>query len=220
MKKTVFVVYFLFFTVVFQACINKSDSKTLPLILGEVKPYTPADIGLTGPDPSENAAQAALPVISERERKAIGEMLEYMAQNEMMTDTYWHTSSRAAKTVLFVEPFSDSALENEIDSRFDGGSFPEGGPPASLETVLARESKNADDFFNRVLNDFPKISDEQLIQLRLKLTLSLVMIRLQRDYPDQTNGVPDEILIMVKEKTVVFRNKINDELIRRGVTSI
>ena len=64
------------------------------------------------------------------------------------------------------------------------------------------------------------MTDEQLINLRLKLTISLVVIRMQLDYRDVENGIPEEILLMVRKKTLELRIRINEELIKRGVTKI
>ena len=51
-------------------------------------------------------------------------------------------------------------------------------------------------------------------------TVTLVMIRMQKDFNDPVNEIPDEMLEMGKEKAVNIRQFINAELIRRGITNI
>ena len=77
--------------------------------------------------------------------------------------------------------------------------------------MLAQQTAAADAFFNRVAGDLPELPKEQLVILRLRLTISLVTIRLSLDHGDKENGLPDEILIMIREKTAVARKKISKE---------
>jgi hypothetical protein len=218
MKKSVFVIYILISTVVLQACINKSDSKTPPLIPGEVKPYSPADIGLTGPDPSDNTAQAALPVISEGERKAIYNALMEMEQMGMMNEEFLQKSSKAAYDTMKFQPLSDSELDTKIDNEMNGITTPPKAVRSNAE-ILARESAEGDRFFARFTNDLPNLTNQQLIDTRKNLTVTLAMIRLQMDH-NGPDGLPEEFYLMAKTKTINLRQKITEELIRRGVTSI
>ncbi|WP_246838658.1 hypothetical protein [Leptospira stimsonii] len=49
--------------------------------------------------------------------------------------------------------------------------------------------------------------------------MTLAITRIQMDYNDPT-GLPQEFLIMARDKVVTLRQKVNLELIKRGVTQI
>lgn len=88
------------------------------------------------------------------------------------------------------------------------------------EELIVKESQQADNFFNKVEAEFPKLTTEDLITIRKKLTLSFIVIRLQIDFGDKTNGIPLEFLKMIQTKTVAHRKKVSEEIINRGVKSL
>jgi hypothetical protein len=46
------------------------------------------------------------------------------------------------------------------------------------------------------------------------------MIRFIIEYIDPENGIPMPFLVMAREKAVAIRQKVNEELIRRGVNQL
>ena len=46
------------------------------------------------------------------------------------------------------------------------------------------------------------------------------MIRFVIDYGDPDNGIPMAFLVMAREKAVAIRQKVNEELIARGVNQL
>ncbi|MGV3667519.1 MAG: hypothetical protein ACO1NV_15420 [Leptospira bouyouniensis] len=88
------------------------------------------------------------------------------------------------------------------------------------EELIVKESQQADNFFNKVEAEFPKLTTEDLMTKRKKLTLSFIVIRLQIDFGDKTNGIPLEFLKMIQTKTVAHRKKVSEEIINRGVKSL
>ncbi|MCE9501574.1 MAG: hypothetical protein K8R21_13900 [Leptospira sp.] len=199
------------------ACIVPKSSKLFPLLPSGVKPYTAEAIGIT--PPAAAAEQAALPMISDAESQAMKDFLTEMQDLDLMSDQAWQKLSvEAWKTIQF-SPLTDNELDSKIFREMRGETIPDKIAGSNAE-LLAKESKSADDFFGRIKNDFPVLSNQDLINIRKKLTVSLVAIRLQMDFGDDANGIPDDFLQMIREKTVALRMKISEELLKRGVTSI
>jgi len=182
-----------------------------------VVPYTPEDFGI--PTPQEGSALATLPAISENEREVIREMLEDMNATGLLDTKFTYEATRTSRDLLFNRPLSHQELLDKVDAEIKGGSYPT--PTYGTEAeILQKESQAADEFFGRVASDLPKMTVEQLIKVRENFTLSLVMIRFVIDYGDPDNGIPMPFLVMAREKAVAIRQKVNEELIRRGVNHL
>ena len=157
-------------------------------------------------------------MISDGERQAIYTTLKEMDLAGMMTKEFISKSSREAYESMKFQSLTDNELEARIDGELNGISYSP-KPPISDAQILARESAEGDRFYKMFIDDFPNLTNEELVDMRLKLTISLVMIRLQMDY-NGSDGLPKDFYEMAKVKTVTTRNKITQELIRRGVTRL
>jgi hypothetical protein len=216
----------LFLTIYFVGCIdsakgNKSAMNFFSFLsLGGAKavvPYTPEDFGI--PTPTEGSALATLPAISENERAVIQEMLEDMNANGHLDTKFTYEATRTSRDLLFNRPLSHQELLDKVDAEIKGGSYPTPTYGSEAE-ILQKESQAADAFYGRVASDLPSMTVEQLIKVRENFTLSLVMIRFVIDYGDPNNGIPMPFLVMAREKAVAIRQKVNEELIARGVNHL
>ncbi len=198
-------------------CIIPNNSNTLPIIAQGIQAYTPESLGL--PPEEVNPTRASLPVISENEANAMEKFLQGMQDLDQMTDVALKNQSiETWKTIQFVE-LSDNELNDKIFREFRGETVPDKVAGSNAE-LLAKESKSADAFFNGIYDSFPELSNEELINIRIQLTVALALIRLQIDFGDDEKGIPEEFLIMVRTKNVALRQKITQELISRGVTTL
>ena len=208
------------------ACMKQKSPTFFPIALlgSKVEPYTYEDIGLTpenqAPDKDvTNTREPSIPLMSNTERAAIKSYVEEMGSMDMMTEEYWKKTSRNSMKVLSENQYSDEEIKNHLDNLLvDDVPIPDPFRD-SLEEVLRRESAAADRYYDGIKEEFPNLSNEHLIQIRIHLTLALVLLRFQKDYNDP-NGLTPEILDMAKDKAVKFRQVINTELVKRGVTSL
>ena len=208
------------------ACMKQKSPTFFPIALlgSKVEPYTYEDIGLTpenqAPDKDvTNTKEPSIPLMSDTERTAIKSYVEEMGSMDMMTEEYWKKTSRNSMKVLSENQYSDEEIKNHLDNLLvDDVPIPDPFRD-SLEEVLRRESAAADRYYDGIKEEFPNLSNEHLIQIRIHLTLALVLLRFQKDYNDP-NGLTPEILDMAKDKAVKFRQVINTELVKRGVTSL
>ena len=208
------------------ACMKQKSPTFFPIALlgSKVEPYTYEDIGLTpenqAPDKDvTNTREPSIPLMSDTERTAIKSYVEEMGSMDMMTEEYWKKTSRNSMKVLSENQYSDEEIKNHLDNLLvDDVPIPDPFRD-SLEEVLRRESAAADRYYDGIKEEFPNLSNEHLIQIRIHLTLALVLLRFQKDYNDP-NGLTPEILDMAKDKAVKFRQVINTELVKRGVTSL
>lgn len=198
-------------------CINPNNSSVLPITANGIQAYTPESLGISPED--NTTSTASLPVISKNEAKAMEQFLKGMQDLDLMTDVALKTQSiEAWKTIQFA-PYSDEEMNGKIYREMRGETIPDKVAGSKAE-LLAKESKAADDFFNGVASSFPELTNQELIDIRTQLTVALVLIRLQIDFGDDVQGIPEEFLVMVRTKNVAIRQKITQELIARGVKEI
>ncbi|MCB1194378.1 MAG: hypothetical protein KDK90_28355, partial [Leptospiraceae bacterium] len=190
------------------------------LLGSKAEPYTYEDIGLTPENQApEGQKEPSIPLMSDRERTAIKSYVMEMEDMDMMTEGHWKETSREAMRALSEIQYTDDEINNHLND-FLANQVPIPEPPRKTkEEVLRRETAAADRYYNGIKEEFPDLSNEQLIQIRIHLTLALVLIRFQQDYNDP-DGLTPEILDMAKNKAVKFRQEINTELVKRGVTSL
>lgn len=216
-KQTLLLVFTLVLLFSLESCYKKGSASFLPLFAGDTKPYTYADLGL--PVKIEDTKQASLPIISVEESEAIEIFLKEPSDQEILTDVGMKVQSvQGWKTIQFAKP-SDNEIDDKIYRESIGQTDPE-KVVGSKEELLATESAAADQFFGRIEADFPLLSINDLINIRKRLTLSLIVIRLEIDYGDRASGIPVEFLTMTRTKTVALRGKITEELLKRGVTKL
>ncbi|RHX89448.1 hypothetical protein DLM75_14860 [Leptospira stimsonii] len=181
-----------------------------------VTPYTPADLGI--PTPPPGSPLATLPAISDNERATIEETLRAMNEMGYLSQEYFQKSSIAAWESIRYVPINDQELDAKIENAINGTSYtPKSAPPK--EHLFQRESKLADDFYTKIQAQFPTLTNQELINVRKQLTMTLAITRIQMDYNDPA-GLPQEFLLMARDKAVALRQKVNLELIKRGVTQI
>ncbi len=203
--------------VIFINCINPNNSTVLPITAGGMQPYTPESLGL--PPNESSASRASLPVISANEAKAMESFLQGMQDLDLMTDVALKKQSvEAWKTIQFA-PSTDEELNEKIFREMQGETVPEKVAGSKAE-LLDKESNAADRFFGAVASSLPELTNQELIDMRIQLTVALILIRLQIDFGDDVNGIPEEFLVMVRTKNVALRQKITQELIKRGVKEI
>ncbi|PJZ57315.1 LA_3478 family PerA/PerB upregulated protein [Leptospira barantonii] len=210
-------IIFLIFLFVEANCIKSNSGKLPPLFSANVTPYTPADLGI--PTPPPGSPLATLPAISDNERAAIEESFRMMNENGQLDQKFVQESSIASKDVLFNRELTDAELEAKVDTELKGQSY-NVSVASTEQQVLQRESLAADEFYGRIEGDLKNMTVPQLIKVRENFTLSLVMIRFMIDYGNNANGIPISILNMSRTKAVAIRQKVNEELIKRGVTSL
>ncbi len=172
------------------SCIDKKFPNILALFASGTKPYLYEDIGL--PSVENDSVQASLPIISHDESEAIEAMLK---------------------------EFSDYEIDDKIYRESIGQIVPDKVAGSSQE-LIAKELAEVDNFFGKVESDFPILSIYDLVNVRKRLTLSLIVIRLEIDYGDRNSGIPEDLLKGIRVKTVALRQKLTQELLRRGVTKI
>ncbi|WP_425268657.1 LA_3478 family PerA/PerB upregulated protein [Leptospira brenneri] len=210
-------VVLLLFIVFFINCIESNSGKVPPLITANVTPYTPGDLGI--PTPPADSPLATLPAISNNERAAIEETFQMMAENGQLDQKFVKESSVASRNLLMNRPLTDAELEARVEAELKGQSYPV-PTYGSEQAVLQKESEAADAFYGRIASDLPTLTVPELVKVRENFTLSLVMIRFMIDYGTTDNGIPTSFLIMAREKAVAIRQKVNEELIKRGVTTL
>lgn len=214
-------IHFLIFSIMLLinavSCINKNSSSLFPFLPASASSYSYEDLGL--PSQPETYNQVTLPLISNSESEAIEDLMKDMDDLGLMTDVALKQQSIEAWKNIQYSPMTNHDIDDKIYKESVGLSVNAKVAGNNAE-LLAKESQQADDFFNKVEADFPKFSNEDLITIRKKLTLSLIMIRLQMDFGDKTNGIPLEFLKMVQTKTVTHRKKVTEEIINRGVKSL
>ncbi|RHX91383.1 hypothetical protein DLM76_16765 [Leptospira yasudae] len=198
-------------------CIKSNSGKVPPLFTANVTPYTPENLGI--PTPPAGSPLATLPAISDNERAAIEESFRTMNENGQLDQKFVKESSAASKEVLFNRELTDAELEAKVDAELKGQSY-NVSVASTEQQVLQRESLAADAFYGRIEGDLKNMTVPQLIKVRENFTLSLVMIRFMIDYGNTPNGIPISILNMSRTKAVAIRQKVNEELIKRGVTSL
>lgn len=208
---------FIIFLSVAANCIKSNSGKLPPLFNANVTPYTPEDLGI--PTPPPGSPLATLPAISDNERAAIEESFRMMNENGQLDQKFVQESSIASKDVLFNRELTDAELEAKVETEIKGQSY-NVSVASTEQQVLQRESLAADAFYGRIESDLKNMTVPQLIKVRENFTLSLVMIRFMIDYGSNANGIPISILNMSRTKAVAIRQKVNEELIRRGVTSL
>ncbi|MCT8332347.1 hypothetical protein NUH30_01560 [Leptospira sp. 85282-16] len=207
----------LFITFHFFSCINKNKSPIIPFLPASASAYSYEDIGL--PSQPEEYKQVTLPLISNAESEAIENLMKNMDDLGLMTDVSLKQQSVEAWKNIQYSPMSNDEINNKINKESIGLQVNPKVAGTNAE-LLERESLQATNFFNKVEADFPNFSNEELISIRKKLTTSLIMIRLQMDFGDKTDGVPMEFLKMIQVKTVAHRKKVTEEIINRGVKSL
>ncbi|MCG6169997.1 LA_3478 family PerA/PerB upregulated protein [Leptospira sanjuanensis] len=217
LKYSIFIIFIIVCSFATAACIKPGSGKLPPLFASNVTPYSPSDLGI--PTPTPDSPLATLPAISDNERASIEEAFRMMNENGQLDQKFVKESSMASKDVLFNRPLSDSELEAKVEAELKGQSVPT--PTYGTEQqILQQESQAADVFYGKVANDLPGMTVPQLIKVRENFTLSLVMIRFMMDYGDPATGIPTSFLIMAREKAVAIRQKVNLELIKRGVKNL
>lgn len=198
-------------------CINPNNSSVLPISATGIQAYTPESLGL--PTEDNSTSTASLPVISKNEAKAMENFLKGMQDLDLMTDVALKQQSiEAWKTIQF-SPYSDEEMNGKIVREMRGETIPD-KVAGTKEELLVKESNAADAFFGAVVTSFPELTTQELIDIRTQLTVALVLIRLQIDYGDDVQGIPEEFLVMVRTKNVALRQKITQELMARGVKEI
>ncbi|EMN92209.1 hypothetical protein [Leptospira weilii] len=208
---------FIIILAAFADCIKSNSGKVPPLFTSNVIPYTSAELGIQAPP--ANSPLETLPAISDNERLAIEEAFRLMSENGQLDQKFVKESSMASRDVLFNRPLTDTELEAKVEAELKGQSYPT--PTYGTEQqILLQESQAADIFYGKVENDLPNMTVPQLVKVRENFTLSLVMIRFIIDYGNTPDGVPISFLIMAREKAVSIRQKVNLELIKRGVKSL
>lgn len=213
MKPLVALIYIAFF----YNCIDKGSANFLPVFLGGTKPYIYEDLGL--PASPEEPGQASLPIISAEESEAIEALLKELSEFEILTDVGMKKQSvEGWKTIQFAKP-SDKEIDDKIYRESIGQNVPD-KVAGTKEELIAKESQEADQFFGRIESDFPLYSIDDLINVRKRLTLSLIMIRLEIDFGDRNSGIPIDLLTIIRTKTVALRQKVSEELLKRGVTKL
>lgn len=212
-----FLIFSIMLTINLVSCINKNSSSFFPFLPASASSYSYEDLGL--PSQPETYNQVTLPLISNSESEAIEDLMKDMDELGLMTDVALKQQSIEAWKNIQYAPMTNHDIDDKIYKESVGLSVTT-KTAGNYAELLAKESKQADDFFNKVEADFPKLSIEDLITIRKKLTLSLIMIRLQMDFGDKTNGIPLEFLKMVQTKTVAHRKKVSEEIINRGVKSL
>ena len=202
---------------VFINCIESNSGKVPPLFTASVTPYTPGDLGI--PTPPANSPLATLPAISNSERAAIEEAFQMMSENGQLDQKFVKESSIASRDLLMNRPLTDTELEARVEAELKGETYP---VPSygSEQAILEKESQAADAFYGRVASDLPSLTIPELVKARENFTLSLVMIRFMMDYGTIEKGIPTSFLMMAREKAVAIRQKVNEELIKRGVTTL
>lgn len=181
---------YLIFPTLLISCIDKKFPNILALFASGTKPYIYEDIGL--PSVENDSVQASLPIISHDESEAIEAMLKEL---------------------------SDYEIDDKIYRESIGQIVPDKVAGSSQE-LIAKELAEVDNFFGKVESDFPILSIYDLVNVRKRLTLSLIVIRLEIDYGDRNSGIPEDLLKGIRVKTVALRQKVTQELLRRGVTKI
>jgi hypothetical protein len=199
------------------SCIGKKNGKLLPAVPALITPYTPADLGITPPD--AGTPLAVLPVISEKEREKITLMITDMEAMGMLTDAYWKSAGNAARKSLEFVPVSNAQLDAKIDSALNGTVYTPPKVPTK-EELLKQNEIFADHFYAELASRLPELSDEKLIIYRHQQTLALVTNRMLQDYQNTDEGLPVEFILLSRRKIAAFRDLINEELVRRGVTNI
>ncbi|MGJ4754237.1 hypothetical protein [Leptospira kmetyi] len=199
------------------SCMKAGSGKFPFLFNSNVTPYTPADLGI--PTPSPDSPLATLPAISDGERTAIEDTLKTMNDMGYMSQEYFQKSSIAAWDNIRYVPLNDQELDAKIENAINGTPFTP-KTPASKEILLQRESKLADNFYAGLQAKLPALTDQEIINVRKQLTMTLVLTRVQMDYNDPVNGLPTEFLIMARDKAVALRQKVNEELIKRKITQL
>ncbi|MCP5496992.1 MAG: hypothetical protein H7A23_20755 [Leptospiraceae bacterium] len=207
------------------ACMKQKSPTFFPIALlgSKVEPYTYEDIGLTpenqAPDKEvTDTREPSIPLMSDTERAFIKSVMQEMDDIGIMTEEAFAESSRTGMKAMSEKLPNDVELDEIIDNTLEDKPVPE-RPKVSKEEVLRRESAAADRYYNSLREKFPELSKEELIQLRINITLGLVIVRMQKDY-NPPDGIPNEVLDMAKDKAVKFRQVINTELVKRGVTSL
>lgn len=198
-------------------CINKENANFLPIFAGGTKPYTYEDLGLQPFE--EDSRQASLPIISQEESEAIEALLKELSEFEILSDVGMKLQSvEGWKTIQFAKP-TNYEIDDKIYRESIGQTVPD-KVAGTKDELIARESAEADQFFGRIESNFPILSIDNLVNLRKRLTLSLIMIRLEIDFGDRNAGIPIELLTMIRIKTVALRQKVTAELLKRGVTKL
>ncbi len=205
------------------ACMKQKNPTFFPLALlgakAQPEPYTYKDIGLTPENQApEGQREPSIPLMSERERAVIKSVMQEMDDMGIMTEEAFAESSRTGMKAMSEKPPNDAELDEIIDNTLEDKPVPE-RPKVSNEEVLRRESAAADRYYNSLREKFPELSKGELIQMRINITIGLVIVRMQKDF-NPPDGIPNEVLDMAKNKAVELRQDINTELVKRGVTSL
>lgn len=216
-KNWIFYLTFIFIIGMNLHCFKPYNSGFLPIGAQGLEPYTSEDLGI--PIEEENSSTASLPIISAKEGEAIGEFLQGLDDMGIMTDVGLKTQSvEAWKTIRF-SAFSNDEMNDKIFREMRGEIVPDKIAGTNAE-LMVKESNAADEFFGGIEAAFPELSEQELIDVRTQLTVALVILRLQIDFGDKVNGMPEEFLVMIRTKNVALRQKITQELILRGVTEL
>lgn len=107
-------------------------------------------------------------------------------------------------TIIVICLLQSNDLKADYTQDISGGG-------SNCTTIIQDRDKNSFlTFFGDSLGDFVDL---------INITLGLVIVRMQKDY-NPPDGIPNEVLDMAKSKAVEFRQDINTELVKRGVTSL
>lgn len=210
MKIKTEIVFFLIFVLIScQKNDYNQDKKEQKLNIIEQATKTPTTL------PNVDNLQGINQTIEEKEKIVIQSAFDEASTLDYKTKEDWTQASERAYEFLSVNLIPDSEMEAFIKKDLRGES------PArtvdSKEVVIQREKQTGEEFATHTISEIPKLSNEELIQARLKTTLSITINETFKLNNSELKGLPVELLENNIQILAKIRNAINVELQARGV---
>ena len=175
----------------------------------------PPALALLGITPALPGSRESL--IQAEEVAAVQSLYDDLYSMGQNTEEQWTMASQEGRKTLFFAPLSAAEMDAKINAEVDGQIYPE-KEPIPLEQMVADQKARADGWYSQLSRDMVLMSDAELVELRVKLTLQLAAIYTQEEYNDGVAGLPAEIFVIARSGAFEAREAANRELRRRGLT--
>lgn len=185
---------------------SEADNKQLAGIYATV-----GDTGL--PAPLAGSKEAAVQAV---EADAIRIAYQSLERSGFKRVEDWELGARVVSRTLSFVPMTHSELIDQANARINGEAYAEPAPLNSGE-VLSRQRRASTEYSEQLLRDLPGLSSEQLVNLRVKLTVALAILKTQREHNTGPQKIADSILELIETTNQSLRGSIIAEMRRRGI---
>jgi hypothetical protein len=169
------------------------------------------DTGLSTPIQESKEA-----IIQASEASALKSTYESMEQTGFESAEDWQKGSIKAASTMSFSPLSPEDIAAKVEAEINGEVYidPE---PISKEQVILEQTRLTKEFTDQIDKDLPSLSDVQLVNLRIKLTVALAVLETQSRHNDEFEGINPELIELFRKTNLSLRELAIEEMHKRGL---